>query len=194
MKNHKNIKNYLDILKDYYFKHKVIPNFDRLKEIFWIRSKWTVSNIFKIFLEEKLLKKVWNKYFPTNKFNCLELFESIKAGFPAPWTDENKTDINIQEYLINNPSTTFLLKVLWDSMINAWIIQWDIVIVDKAINPRYWDIVVWLIDWEFTLKYYQKDKNWKICLTPANPKFPTLYPTQELNIFWVVTWTVRKYL
>lgn len=183
---------YLDELKKYYFKHNTLPNFEILKDIFWVKSKGSITNIFDKLLNLGYLKKEWNKFFVTQKFTSFDLFESVRAWFPSPWTDENKTHLNLQEFLIENPHSTFFLKVKGDSMKEAWIMEWDIVIVDKSKKVKDWDIVIGLIDWEFTLKYYEK-KDGKICLVPANPNYPILYPTQQLEIFWIVCWLVRKY-
>jgi|ERR1035437_1755998 hypothetical protein len=42
--------------------------------------------------------------------------ECICAGFPSPAQDYMETDINLHDYLIPHPLSTFLLKVVNDSM------------------------------------------------------------------------------
>ena len=122
----------------------------------------------------------------------IPLYESVQAWFPSPATDDLKNELNLEEYLIENPLTTLYIKVVWDSMINEWIKPWDCVIVDKSRKVHEGDVVVADVDWEYTLKYYFKELG-KPVLKPANSNYPDIYPKQDLTIFGVVVWQFRKY-
>ena len=92
------------------------------------------------------------------KYKNLDLFQSIKkkqiltpvfldsvsAGFPSPATDymENKLDLN--EYLIKHPASTFIVKAKGLSMTDAGILSGDLLIVDRSITPKSNDIVILL--------------------------------------------------
>lgn len=123
----------------------------------------------------------------------LPYYESISAWFPSPANDDTAITLDLNTYLIDHPSTSFLVKVKGDSMIDACIAEWDIVIVDKSVKHKVGDIVIAQIDREFTLKYYQIDDNNKPYLQPANTNYPNMYAKEELVIFWVVTGVIRKY-
>lgn len=192
MTRKRDLEKYLKLLREYYFKHKLIPNFEVVKDIFWLKSKGSITRIFQELVNLNYLIKDWDKYFPADKLTSIQMYESVQAWFPAPWREDSKTELNLQEFLIQNPNSTFLLKVKGDSMKDAGIFEWDIVIVDKSKKAKLGEIVVWLIDWEYTLKYYQKDDKGKYCLVPANNNYPTLYPSEELQIFWIVTSIIRK--
>ena len=66
------------------------------------------------------------------------------------------------------------------------------VIVDKGRSPRNGDIVIAEVDGQWTMKYLKKRGN-SVSLVPANPKYKTIKPKDELNISGVVTAVVRKY-
>ncbi len=118
-------------------------------------------------------------------------YQSIQAGFPSPATDNLKQDMRLEEYLIEKPDSTIFVKVAGDSMIDAGIHPWDGVIVQKWSKVDEWDIVVAVVDTEYTLKYYHTEAG-KPYLAPANTKYDNIYPTESLEIFGVVVWVFRK--
>ena len=123
----------------------------------------------------------------------LAYYESISAGFPSPAKDDSKIELDLNTYLIDHPSSSFLVKVKWDSMIGACIADGDIVLVDKSRKHKVGDIVVAQIDREFTLKYYMVDDKGTPYLQADNLKYPPMYAEEELVVFGVVSAVIRKY-
>jgi DNA polymerase V len=80
------------------------------------------------------------------------LSHRISAGFPSPAADYLEEGLDLNDYLIRNKPATFLFTVKGDSMIGASIEEGDKVIVDRALTPKHGDIVVAVIDDEYTLK------------------------------------------
>lgn len=187
------LDSYIDKLKTYYFKYGNIPNFKAVADLFWVNSKWSVHKIFTKLTELGLLSKEWQRYYPTEKFTAMPMYESVQAWFPSPAKEDNKYDINLQSYLVENPNSTIFLKVVWDSMNQTGIVEWDIVIVDKSIKEKKWNIVVAIVDWDYTIKFLMQDKGWQYYLQAANPKYDDIYPEEELQVFWVVIWSFRSY-
>ena len=63
----------------------------------------------------------------------LHIYESgVSAGFPSPADDFLHGKLDLNEYLINNPSATYYVRVLGDSMANAGIASGSLLIVDKS--------------------------------------------------------------
>jgi SOS-response transcriptional repressor LexA len=94
--------------------------------------------------------------------------------------------------LIQDRSSTFLLRVKGDSMINAGIHEGDLVVVNRSKAPKVNDIVVGILDGEFTLKRLKKDKG-KFYLQAENPDYPDLYALEELQVAGVVAGSIRRY-
>jgi len=71
-----------------------------------------------------------------HKTLALPLYSSkVQAGFPSPGADdhvENYLDLNA--YLIKNPSTTFYARATGDSMIDAGIFPNDLLVVDRSLK------------------------------------------------------------
>ncbi|MCS7199684.1 MAG: S24 family peptidase [Caldimicrobium sp.] len=118
----------------------------------------------------------------------------ISAGFPSQVEDTLLESISMEEWLIKNPSSTFLIKVAGESMLEAGILPGDYVLVDRSLSPKNNDIVVARIEQEWTLKYFFKEGN-QIILKPAHPKYKViiLSPEQDMEIFGVVVAIIRKY-
>ncbi len=76
----------------------------------------------------------------------------------------------------------FCLRVTGDSMIDAGILDGDILVVDRERQPKIGDIVVALVDNEATVKYFHPKRD-QIELRPANPRYaPMRYPAENVLI------------
>lgn len=183
----------LDLLKKFFKKNRRLPSYSEMLKIFGFSSKNAVFKLINKFVEANFLKKEDGKLAPTPKFFALPLLGNIKAGFPI-LAEENKNYLTLDDYLIEDPSSSFLLKVSGDSMTGVGIFEGDIVIIERKKLPVIGDIVLAQIDREWTLKIFKKDRRKQLSyLEAANPKYPPLYPHQELQIFGVVKAVIRKF-
>jgi len=64
--------------------------------------------------------------------------------------------LSLDEFLIENKEATYLLQVKGESMIEAGILPGDLVLVERGRQVRAGDIVVVLMDGEYTLEYFAK--------------------------------------
>ncbi len=120
--------------------------------------------------------------------------EGVSAWFSSFVWEDDSYKISVEDYLLERPKTTICVRVKGDSMIWAWIMRNDLVLVDTSINPKIWDIVIAIFDWVYTIKYLCTDKSWKTFLRSANKDYPDAYPKDSLSIFWVVVAVIRKYI
>lgn len=122
---------------------------------------------------------------------ALPLFlESVSAGFPSPADDYLEGRLDLNDYLVRNPSSTFFVRVTGDSMMDAGIYSGDILVVDRSLNPKDGNIVIAVINGELTVKRLQMLKN-KIFLLPENQNYKPIEITEEMNFeVWGVVSTV----
>lgn len=183
----------LGLVKKFYRKHRRLPSYSEMLKLFGFASKNAVYKIVQKWLDAGLLKKEGGKFAPSSKFFALPLLGLVKAGFPI-LADENKEYLSIDEYLIEDPASSFLLKVSGDSMEGMGIFEGDIVIINKKNQAKNNDVVLAQIDREWTLKILKHDRSDQSrYLLAANPKYPPLYPKQELQIFGVVKGVIRRF-
>jgi DNA polymerase V len=118
---------------------------------------------------------------------------SVQAGFPSPADDHLERGVDLNEELIRNPATTFLVRVKGESMRDAGIHSGDTLIVDKSVTSSDRQIVVAMIDREFTVKRFRK-VNGRIFLEAANDSFAPIEvgEDQELTILGAVTYIIHQ--
>jgi DNA polymerase V len=140
-------------------------------------------------LPESLIEPILK--FIKNKGYKLTLFTSkVAAGLPHSADDHIETHIDLQDMLIKNAPTTFLVRVSGQSMIDAGIHENDLLIVDRQIPPTHGKIVIAAIDGELTVKRLHKNNN-QLFLMPENKKFKPIPITEENNmIIWGVVTNV----
>jgi repressor LexA len=180
-------------LLKFYQKHHHLPSYGDLVGLFGLKSKGSVYCYVDNFIKEGVLKKnEKGQLVATSKLFGLRVLGTVKAGFPSPAEEELVDTISLDEYLLNNPTSSYLLKVSGDSMQDAGIVEGDIVIIDKSLNPKTNDIVVAEVDNDWTMKYFIKSGN-KILLRAGNKKYKDIHPEESLKIAGVVISVVRKY-
>jgi DNA polymerase V len=118
---------------------------------------------------------------------------SVEAGFPSPAEDYLERSIDLNEELVRNPAATFFIRVNGDSMRDAGIHQGDILVVDRSVTPADRQIVVAMIDGEFTVKRFCK-RDGRISLEAENPAFRPIEvgEDQELTIWGAVTYIIHQ--
>ena len=95
---------------------------------------------------------------PKNHFFARSFVGVVPAGFASPAAEFIGDSITIDEYLVEHPASTVLVKVSGESMINAGINDGDMLVVERNSNPSLNNIVVAMIDYDFAVKYLRKDE------------------------------------
>lgn len=111
----------------------------------------------------------------------------VPAGFPSPAADYMEERIDLNKYLMPNPSASFLIQVEGDSMQDAFIPDKAILLVDKSIKARHGHIVVAVLNGEFTVKRYVQTTA-GIFLAPENEKYRPIQIKEgmEMTVWGVV--------
>ena len=122
------------------------------------------------------------------------LSHRISAGFPSPATDYVEEGLDLNDYLVRNKPATFMFTVKGDSMTGASIEEGDKVVVDRAQHPKHGDIVVAVVDGEYTIKRLFKHMG-RVDLRPENSYYPSIvfHDGSELMVWGVVVGVVRRY-
>jgi len=181
-------------LVKYYQKQRRLPTYNELANVFGISSKGSVHAYVEKFIEDGLMRKSdGGTLIPTTKLYGIRVLGTVQAGFPTMAEEEIVDFVSLNDLLIHEPSATYLLTVNGDSMKDAGIVKGDLVIVNRNTQAKPGSVVVAEVDNEWTLKYFMK-KGSKTFLRAANPKYPDIYPRQQLRVGGVVTGVVRKYI
>ncbi len=69
---------------------------------------------------------------------------SVHTGFPNPATDGTIRGLNLNQLLIWNSVSTFMMEITGDEWLEQGIATGDIALIDRALTPKTLDKVVWL--------------------------------------------------
>ena len=125
---------------------------------------------------------------------------AVPAGFPSPADDYIDNELDLHDYLVAHPASTFLHRVDGRSMEGAGIMDGDIVVVDRAAEAKPGRIVIAVLFGEKTLKRLVKSRQGGFMLISEpvegdRGQYP-LFPVDEAHPFetWgVVVGVVRRY-
>ena len=115
----------------------------------------------------------------------------VAAGTPITATENHEGSLSLDTSLIKDQES-FALKVNGDSMINAGILDGDIVVVRVQQGADNGDIVVALMGEEATVKRFYREKD-AIRLQPENPAMTPIYST-DVEICGKVIALVRPHV
>lgn len=113
---------------------------------------------------------------------------AVHAGYPSPSQDYFDHEVDLNTHLIQDRTSTFIVRVAGDSMEPAGISDGDELIVNKALTPKDGSVVVAILDGELTIKRLRITRN-GVILQADNPKYPPIRVPElsDLRIWGVVT-------
>jgi len=165
-------KDVLDYVKSYIVSHGYPPTVREIGSALGINSPATIHAHLKNLEKKGIIRKdnsknraiellVENEYVPENeKVVDVPLLGKITAGSPIEAIETPDEFFSLPSYLLPKGKEVFTLKVSGTSMINAGILDGDVVIVERRNTARNGEIIVAMTDEnEVTLKTYYKEKD-----------------------------------
>lgn len=188
-----NDRSYLSTLQDYYARHRALPSYASIGSLLGLRSKSSVAALVaRLKLAGFLESTPDRRLAPTRRFFARPLADTpVRAGLPEAVEDADAEALTIDDYLIERPSSTVLIRVKGDSMMDAGIFDGDLVVVEKRPSAHKGDIVVAIVDNQFTLKRLDLEGG-KFILRAENKAYAPIRPEGTLEIFGVMVGLVRK--
>ena len=126
---------------------------------------------------------------------ALPIFSSkVAAGFPSPGDDHWEAKLDLNEHLVQHPSSTFFVRVSGDSMIGAGINDGDVLVVDRSLVCKEGCIIIGVVNGELTVKRFFK-RDAVVALVAENPKYQDIIVTEEMDfrIWGIVTTVIHKF-
>jgi len=195
-----NSAEYVSKLKQFYYKNKRLPSFGELTEMLNARSKNAATYWVRKWIKAGIIEQdSAGKLIPGKAFNPVKVLGTVQAGFPSPAEEENVDTISLDDWLIDNKESSFMLKVTGDSMTEAGIMPGDMVIVHRGKQPKNNDIVIAEVDGHWTIKIFTRENGNRsggrgpVILKAANKNYKPIIPMEELRIAGVVTSAIRRY-
>ena len=118
----------------------------------------------------------------------------VPAGFPSPAPDYLDGQLDLHELLGVDAASCYFVRVEGESMTGERILDGDIVLVNRALEPQSGNVVIACLDGELTLKRLVKDRR-GVRLLAGNPDYAPIVvgEEQELVVWGVVTFSIHDH-
>lgn len=135
-------------------------------------------------------------------------------GFASPAQDYLDTFISLDKELVRHPAATYYGRVVGNSMQAAGVLEGDVLVIDKSLEPSEGDLAVCFVDGEFLLRYlafyapggktpkkagkpgvsYRILKQQKLWLLPADDSHPVIEVSDanDFTVWGIVTHVIKK--
>ena len=121
----------------------------------------------------------------------------VSAGLPSPAEDHVEKRLDPSEFLIDQKETTFFVTIQGYSMIDVGLLPGDKAVVDRSKLASVGDIVLAVLNGEFTIKTLSRHKSGAPRLLPANSNgdYSPIEITEDMQfeIWGVVTGSFRRF-
>jgi repressor LexA len=130
---------------------------------------------------------------PSRNVAFVPLVGTIAAGVPITAHQNIESHLPVPQELIHNVKHPFALRVQGDSMINAHIMDGDVVVIREQKTADNGDLVAVLLGDEATVKHIQFTQN-GVRLIAANPSYdPIEIQREDSQIIGKVVGLIRSY-
>ncbi|MES3004541.1 MAG: transcriptional repressor LexA [Patescibacteria group bacterium] len=192
MSDNNNYIEYKSKILSFYRKNRRMPGYKEMMSMLSFKSKNSVHKLINKMVDEGVVDKdSGGKLTPMKVFGELPMLGLVEAGIPT-MVDQDTESLSLEDYLIGNKESSYLLEVKGDSMIDEGIMEGDLVLVERKGNPKDGDIVIAEVDGGWTMKYFRKTGD-KIYLEAANKNYKPIYPKYDLKVSAIVRGVIRKY-
>ena len=119
---------------------------------------------------------------------------SPSAGFPAPGDDQVERVLDINDLVVQNPASTFFVRVAGDSMEGAGIFSGDVLVVDRSKDTKDGVIVVAAVNGEMVVKRLLLTADAQLLVSENEDYAPiTVGDGEECKIWGVIVGSVRVF-
>ena len=119
--------------------------------------------------------------------------DAVAAGFPSPAQDYFDGSLDLNDHLIRDKTSTFIVRVSGESMTGAGISDGDELVVYRSITPTHGSVVIAILDGELTVKRLELHRG-GVVLRAENPEYPPIVVASlsDLQVWGVVTYCLHQ--
>ena len=186
-------KEFYDYIVAYNQEHGHSPTQKEIKDHFGLKSFGSVQKYLQYLSKEGLLETQWNQRRSLEiKSNEVEsdsdqipLLGLVAAGNPIEAIENPTNMISVPKHLLKGGFRYFALTVKGDSMIEAGILENDVLVCRSTKEARNGQIVVAVLNGEATVKTFSQQKK-AIELLPANKNYSPIVIDESVEDFKIV--------
>ncbi|MBY0416164.1 MAG: transcriptional repressor LexA [Bdellovibrionales bacterium] len=186
-------KEFYDYIVSYNQEHGHSPTQKEIKDHFGLKSFGSVQKYLQYLSKEGLLETQWNQRRsleiksnePESDSDNIPLLGLVAAGNPIEAIENPTNTISVPRHLIKGGFKYFALTVKGDSMIEAGILEGDVIVCRSTKEARNGQIVVAVLNGEATVKTFSQQKK-SIELLPANKNYKPIVVDENVEDFKIV--------
>lgn len=186
-------KEFYDYIVAYNQEHGHSPTQKEIKDHFGLKSFGSVQKYLQYLSKEGLLETQWNQRRSLeiksteveSDSDQIPLLGLVAAGNPIEAIENPTNTISVPRYLLKGGFRYFALTVKGDSMIEAGILEGDVIVCRSTKDARNGQIVVAVVNGEATVKTFSHQKK-SIELLPANKNYSPIVIDEQVEDFKIV--------
>jgi repressor LexA len=186
-------KEFYDYIVAYNQEHGHSPTQKEIKDHFGLKSFGSVQKYLQYLSKEGLLETQWNQRRSLeiksqdveSDSDQIPLLGLVAAGNPIEAIENPTNTISVPRYLLKGGFRYFALTVKGDSMIEAGILEGDVIVCRSTKEARNGQIVVAVVNGEATVKTFSQQKK-AIELLPANKNYSPILVDESIEDFKIV--------
>lgn len=117
------------------------------------------------------------------QFQSLQKKRSAETGFPSPATDHMEERLNLHEYLVQRPASTFFSRVKGDGDSTLGVFDGDLLVVDRSLAPRHKSLVIAVVDGEFRVCRLLYAKQW-LLKSGSGKRIAINFENDDRSVIW----------
>ena len=118
---------------------------------------------------------------------------SVAAGIPVPADDHVDQRLDLNEFIIKHPATTFFVRVSGEGLDPAGVLDGDLLVVDQALDAQDGDLVIASINGEMTVKTFRLMRGESFLESQNGTFLPMkIEPYVEFSVHGVVTHVIHS--
>lgn len=192
-KKQKEVYDFIAAYRDH-FGHP--PTQNEIKDHFGLKSLGSVQKYLQYLNKEGVLETHWNQRRgievktaiserEESDSESIPLLGLVAAGDPILALEHPTNTISVPRYFLKGGFRYFALTVKGDSMVEAGILEGDVIVCRSTKEARNGQIVVAVIDGEATVKTFSQQKK-RLELLPANKNYSPIIVDESVADFKIV--------
>lgn len=117
---------------------------------------------------------------------------SVSAGLPTAADDDVEIKLDLNEYMIKHPATTYFVRVHGEDMIESGIYSGDLLVVDESAEPKDGKVVIAMVAGEMTVKIYRVTTEGISLESRGGQYLPLKVNDLEFSVMGVVTHAIHS--
>ncbi len=118
--------------------------------------------------------------------------DPVPAGWPTPMSNDRGSLLNLDDHLVRNPASTFLLRVAGEALADAGIYDGDLLVMDQAVPPLAGNVVLAVVEGAFVLTRLSRNAEGQRVMPLIEQNDARSSSEEPVRIVGVARWVIHR--